>query len=406
MAMTNSRFKLAYVPELDGLRGVAILAVMLFHAGVPFLEGGFIGVDIFFVLSGFLITSLLIQEFDCMECINLQYFYMRRVLRLGPSLIFFLVVFCLLSLVALNKEKAIGNFIDALISLVYLSNWARAFMLHPPDFLGHTWSLSIEEQFYILWPIILLTLLRITKNRWYIVFTAALVALFSWLLRIYFAMSDVPTERLYNGLDTRADALMVGCTLGVLISSGLISEDVKGYLSKWLVAIAPFSMICLLAFSILSKWQDPRMYYLGFFVIELLTVALVLDILVSKRSIIGKVFAMRWLIWVGSISYGLYLWHYPIYRTMLALGFNRLAVILVGTFVTFVVAACSYYFLERPILKFRKSFTYTMPNKSISRPLLRCAPHRRKMSKTWFPPTPQARDIPDESMDITNHREG
>jgi peptidoglycan/LPS O-acetylase OafA/YrhL len=382
--MINSRFKLAYVPELDGLRGVAILAVMLFHAEVPFFEGGFIGVDIFFVLSGFLITSLLIQEFDCMSYINLKYFYMRRVLRLGPSLIFLLVVFCLLSFVVLNNEMAIDNLIDALISLVYLSNWARAFMWHSPDFLGHTWSLSIEEQFYILWPVILLTLLRIKKNRWCIVITAALIALFSWLLRCYLVMGGVPAERLYNGLDTRADALMVGCTLGVLISSDLISEDVKGCLSKWLIAIAPFSMVGLIAFSILCKWQDPSMYYFGFFVVELLTVALVLDILVSKRSIIGKILAMRWLIWVGSISYGLYLWHYPIYRTMLALGFNRLAIILVGTFVTFVVAACSYYFLERPILKFRKSFIYTTPNKSISRPLLSMRSAQAEMSYCKF----------------------
>ncbi len=367
MVMTNSCSKLAYVPELDGLRGIAILAVMFFHAEIQFFEGGFIGVDIFFVLSGFLITSLLVQEFDCMGArINLQHFYMRRVLRLGPSLICLLVVFCLISSLVLGKEMAIKNFIDAVISLVYLSNWARAFELHPPDFLGHTWSLSIEEQFYILWPVVLLTLLRIIKNRWYIVFASALVALFSWLLRLYLVMNDATVERVYNGLDTRADALMVGCTLGVLISSSLISENIKEYLSKYLIVIAPFSMICLLAFSIFSKWQDPRMYYLGFFVIELLTATLILDILVGKRSIVGKILAMKWLIWVGSVSYGLYLWHYPIFRTILALGFNHLTVILIGTILTLIVAACSYYFLERPILKFKKSFTYATFNKSAS----------------------------------------
>ncbi|WP_230314481.1 acyltransferase family protein [Candidatus Contendibacter odensensis] len=355
--MTQRRSKLGYVSELDGLRGAAILGVMGFHADTPFLKGCFIGVDIFFVLSGFLITTLLIQEFDESGSVSLKNFYMRRVLRLGPALIALLIVFCLASFAVLSEEKASRNYVDVIISLAYLSNWARAFSIHPPDFLGHTWSLSIEEQFYIAWPIILLTILRVSKKRPHVVIIAATIALLSWIFRVYLSINSAPPERLYNGLDTRADTLMVGCTLGLWLSSGLATEKAKKILQKHLVVIAPISMVFLLAVSTLSYWRDPWMYYFGFVIVELLTTALVLDVLINPQSIIRKVLAMKWLVWVGSISYGLYLWHYPIYRTMSALGFYRLDIITVGSLVTFIVAVFSYYVMERPLLKLKKRFT-------------------------------------------------
>lgn len=354
--MTNTCFNLSYVPELDGFRGIAILAVIFFHANPSFLSGGFIGVDIFFVLSGFLITSLLIQEFDHKGSVNLKYFYMRRALRLGPAFLLLLVVFCTVSFIFLSEEKAIVNLVDALIALVYLSNWARAFDIHPPDFLGHTWSLSIEEQFYILWPIILLGLLRIIKNRWYGFLFAVTVALLSWFLRVVLTLHEAPVERLYNGLDTRADGLMIGCALGILLSSCLISEKFKMVLSRWLEYIAPVFMIFLFAFLTFGDWLHPGMYYFGFLVIEVLVAGIILDVVINKKNMVSKILAMRWLVWVGSISYGLYLWHYPIFRTMFALGYNFWAVIVFGTLITFVVATCSYYLLEKPILKFRRSF--------------------------------------------------
>lgn len=357
--MSNPCFKLSYIPELDGLRGFAILAVIFFHANASFLNGGFIGVDIFFVLSGFLITSLLVQEFDHKGSVSLKHFYVRRMLRLGPALLLLLVIFCAVSFIFLNEEKAVANLIDALIALVYLSNWARAFDIHPPDFLGHTWSLSIEEQFYILWPIILLGLLRIIKNRWYVFLFSITIALFSWFLRVVLTLHEASVERLYNGLDTRADGLMIGCALGILLSSGLVSEKFKMVFSRWLEYIAPVFMIFLFAFLMVSDWLDPKMYYFGFLVIEVLVAGLILDIVINKKSMVSKILAMRWLVWVGSISYGLYLWHYPIFRTMFALGYNFWAVIVFGTLITFVIATCSYYLLEKPILKFRRSFELT-----------------------------------------------
>ncbi|MBK8182880.1 MAG: acyltransferase [Candidatus Competibacteraceae bacterium] len=349
---------MAYAPELDGLRGIAILAVMLFHTEMSIFKGGFIGVDIFFVLSGFLITSLLIQEFVATKTISLKNFYIRRLLRLGPALMLLLISYCIISFFFLSKEQANSNYIDAFISLIYLSNWARAFDVHPPDFLGHTWSLSIEEQFYILWPILLLTLLRISKNRWYVFIFTVLIALVSWLLRIHFIINDVSLIRVYNGLDTRADALMTGCALGVLLVLYPPSEMSRHSCFKWLKYLSPLAMLCLLFLVFASDWQDFRMYYFGFSVVECLVFILILDIRLNKEGILSKLLALKGLVWIGSISYGLYLWHYPVYRTMFALGFGHKAVVFVGTLATFIIAMFSYFILEKPVLRLRKFFSY------------------------------------------------
>jgi len=182
------------------------------------LPGGFAGVDIFFVLSGFLITTLLIQEFDRTGSISLRNFYMRRALRLGPALIALLIVLCLLSFVLYDQARARGNCRDALIALFYASNWVRVFTRNQLGLLAHTWSLSCEEQFYIVWPIILLTLLRISRKRHYVALVAAAVALFSWLASIHLTMSGASERRLCFGLDGRADTLMIGCILSVVLS--------------------------------------------------------------------------------------------------------------------------------------------------------------------------------------------
>ncbi|MBI3903765.1 MAG: acyltransferase [Nitrosomonadales bacterium] len=336
---------------------------MAYHAGAPFLRGGFIGVDIFFVLSGFLITSLLVSEFDRYGSVSLRAFYMRRVLRLGPALLTLLITFCVVSFAFLGEEQANRNYIDALISLAYLTNWARAFSMHPPDVLGYTWSLSIEEQFYIVWPIALLTLLRVCKKRYQVVIFAAAIALFSWALRVYLLSNGSTPLRLYNGLDTRADALMVGCTFGVALASGLINTE--GILSRLLAFMAPVSVACLSVLFVFSDLRAPWMYQFGLVAVELLTAILVIDALTNPRSFVRKFLAMRWLVWVGSISYGLYLWHYPMYRMMYAFGLHPGPVTMgLGTLATFLVAVLSYYAMEKPILKFKRNFTRTVANGS------------------------------------------
>ena len=283
---------------------------------------------------------------------------MRRLLRLGPALILLLLLYALLSIFFLSKDIAQSNLIDTLISLFFMSNWARAFSFHPPDYLGHTWSLSVQEHFYILWPLTLLMLLRAFSNRWTVAFVAILFAMSSWLLRIYLFHSGSSFERLYNGSDTHADALMIGCILGIILSSELLKNKIQLVLSKWLTLLAPFSILCLIFMSVIMSLKNPQMYYWGFCAIEILTATLLLHLLINKNSVIHKLLSMRWIVWVGSISYSLYLWHYPIYRTMQQLNYSVIEVITYGTIVTLIISACSFYMLEKPILKIKRKYNY------------------------------------------------
>ncbi|MHC4270388.1 MAG: acyltransferase family protein, partial [Planctomycetota bacterium] len=302
-------FSLGYIRELDGIRGVSILAVMLFHAGAPFLKGGFIGVDIFFVLSGFLITTLLLKEYDQNKHLNLKNFYLRRVLRLAPALILFLLVLSIYSIILLDEVRVKYNLIDSLFALFYMSNWMHALQIHPPNLLRHTWSLSIEEQFYIIWPLMLLFLLRIVCSRKKILLIVISLALFSWVLRVLLASYGASFYRLYYGLDTRADALLVGCALGVTLSSSLISGKFLYTLSKILKYIAPLSVFVLISIGYGLHWRSMHMFYWLFFGVEVLAAILILDVFISKSVILKAIFSNNLLVWIGSISYGLYLWH-------------------------------------------------------------------------------------------------
>ena len=360
--MNAKRSNLGYVPELDGMRGLAVLAVIMFHARVPWFRGGFIGVDIFFVLSGFLITSLLVQEYNSRQHIDLKNFYMRRVLRLGPALVAFLAIFVSISLLMLDAEKARSNIIDTLITLFYFTNWSWAFQIHPSQPLGHTWSLSIEEQFYIIWPTLLITFLRFTRSRINVIFAVVLLLLSSWLTRICLAAGGASVDRLYDGLDTRGDELLIGCLLGIILSSNLIKEHHQYQIENVLKFIGPLSVISLLLSSIFMRLSKMYMYYWGFLVIEFSAIIIILDVFISQKSIIKRILLIKPLAWIGKISYGLYLWHYLIFYTMRGLGFRHIVTMTIGTGVTFLVASASYYFLERPFLKLKNRLTPTPSN--------------------------------------------
>jgi peptidoglycan/LPS O-acetylase OafA/YrhL len=345
-----NKHNFGYVPALDGIRAFAVIAVMMYHA--RFAKGGFIGVDIFFVLSGFLITSLLVREFDSQLRIDLRKFYFRRLLRLAPALVLFLTIFASISMLVLDADKSRSNLIDTFIALFYLSNWAWAFQIHPPHFLAHTWSLSIEEQFYILWPVILIGLLRFSRSRQNVVVVVTLLALSSTLVRVFLAIEGSSFIRLFNGLDTRADALLIGSLFGVITSSNLISDHHHHQFAKFLKFIGPLSLIALVNFCIFAR-DNIQLYCWQLFTVEILAAIIILDVVVSPQSVVNQVFTFKPLVWIGSISYGLYLWHFPIYKVMRLLGFDGIGVASVGTSLTFLIASASYYFVERPFLKLK-----------------------------------------------------
>jgi peptidoglycan/LPS O-acetylase OafA/YrhL len=354
----ETNFKFPFIPSLNGLRGVAVLAVMLFHIQAPHMQGAYIGVDIFFVLSGFLITTLLISEYDTLGRINLKNFYMRRALRLLPALLFLLIVFMLYSLIAFDRPTVFSNLKDSLISLFYIANWTRAFGLNIPDMLGHTWSLSIEEQYYIIWPLTLILLTRFISSRKWLSISVFFLALVSWLIRILLLSSGSSIDRVYNGLDTRMDSLLIGCTLGVLLASGLLRrlQENKSFKLSVHYILAPISVAGLAIVIIFTHLHDPSLYYWILFVVEIFTALLVLDILTPGQSLIKRLLEIRVIVWVGSISYGLYLWHYPIMKIVAGLQMNVQIKIFLAFFFSFLAATISFYLIEKPILRLKSRY--------------------------------------------------
>lgn len=362
-SLATNNFHFNYLPALDGLRGVAVIAVIIFHAtggglGKSFLNGGFIGVDIFFVLSGFLITSLLIDEHYCHKKIDLKKFYIRRVLRLLPALLLLLIVINSTSWLIWNPQKTKDIFIDSLISLFYIANWTRAFEMGRPEILGHTWSLSIEEQYYIIWPLFLIFFLKYCKNRNSLTMITILGLLASWFLRVYLFEHGASPMRLYNGLDTRADCLLTGCALASLMSSSTPRAflSAPSFLQNNFRYIAISAALFLLVLAHKIVWWSPANYYWIFSAVEFCAALIVLDLFISPGSLLKGFFEQRILVWIGRLSYGLYLWHYPIYETMRLKNCSTLSIVTIGTILSIMAASASYYFIERPILKLKRNF--------------------------------------------------
>lgn len=361
-------FRLGYRPELDGIRAIAILAVLLRHAPIPgwqrgALWGGWIGVDIFFVLSGFLITTLLLQEYRQDSGISLQRFYARRALRLAPALVVMLVLWCGYSWIGFSELEARLTCRQALVTLLYMTNWVSAFCLFPMDQLAPMWSLAVEEQFYIVWPITLVILFRLGARARTLIVVLGIGVILSASLRIWL-FTNVPCnlERMYCGSDTRADTLLIGCILGVLAVSGVLAR-LKPY-RKSLGAAAILSTVVLVFVGSLileSRW----ILFFGVFTLVALATAVVLAwLLCHPESRVAKVLSSYPMVWIGRRSYGIYLWHSPIAvavstpLTYMIVGEEPHWAITLGMYLlcAFIVAAISFRYVEQPVLELKRRF--------------------------------------------------
>lgn len=351
----SEHFQFRYIPALDGVRGIAILVVMAFNGHLLGMQGGFIGVDIFFVLSGFLITSLLVQDFRLTSRIGLKNFYLRRALRLLPAL-FALMLFCIVFVLIFQPDKAANTLKGVLYTLFYIANWAQAPPLDPGiGPLSHAWSLSVEEQFYIVWPLLLLALLRI-KSKGVVLAILLFLISGSVAISVWLWQAHVPFLRMYFGSDTRAHELLIGCVAALLISWGVF-QYADRFRGIFHIASA-ISIVGILSSLFLLRHNTAFVYNGGFTLIAIATAIVIVDLVLYPSAIL-PFFEFAPLVWVGKISYGLYLWHFPIFEASRRLLDERAPLVYqaIGVVTTLLVATASYYLLEKPFLKLRHRFS-------------------------------------------------
>jgi peptidoglycan/LPS O-acetylase OafA/YrhL len=348
--------QLPYRPGLDGLRALAVAGVVLYHAGVSWMPGGFLGVDVFFVLSGYLITSLLLAERRREGRVGFKAFWLRRARRLLPAVL--LVVFvCLLAASTIARDDLARTRGDALASLVYLTNWHLIAASHSyfnafgrPSLLQHLWSLAVEEQFYLFWPLILLGSLKLVGRRYTVLLTVVL-ALSSTALMWGLYNPDQDPSRVYYGTDTRASTLLVGALLAFAWPLGGFRDEVSRRAARVLDGVGCLALAGVLAFFVRVQDYDPWLYRGGFLLIALCT-AVLIAVVVHPASALGRALGTRTLRWIGVRSYGIYLWHWPVMmltRPGIDVPWRGTLVILAQIALTIALAALSYRYVEMPV---------------------------------------------------------
>ena len=382
---------LTYVPGLDGLRAVAVLGVMLYHGGAPGFGGGFLGVNIFFVLSGFLITSLLLGEWAERASIRLGQFWARRARRLIPALLLMLVGVALY-VRFLTPAGQFGDLrLNSISTLFYVANWNFIYsggnyfdLTTLPSPLVHMWSLSIEEQFYIVWPPVALVMLRLgrrlrpSRTLWPILATAVIGALASAIeMRLLF-FHGASVTRVYEGTDTRSQDILTGATLAIAMAmwarrrrppapaptasrSGHRRHRPPPSIEAWEIDSTPVRLAlqvagwaalgcALFVWSQLSG-PDPVLFEGGSFIFAL-GVALVLFCVVTARTgSLSVALANPVFRYIGMISYGAYLWHVPLFDLLNPARVHLLGLplLFVRVAATLAIATVSYYLVEQPI---------------------------------------------------------
>jgi peptidoglycan/LPS O-acetylase OafA/YrhL len=358
----ESKTSLSHLPALDGLRGVAVALVVAYHLAPSSVPGGFLGVDVFFVLSGFLITSLAITEVRQRDGFRVGAFYMRRIRRLLPALLLLLLVGALYAQVWAQDVELDRLRNHSLWTLGYLANWrfiadgtTYTDVMYGQSPLRHTWSLAIEEQFYIVFPLLVIGLgtwlrWRAEALRWAIGVVAVVGALASatWMALLWGDGSD--PSRGYFGTDTRVHSLLVGVLLGVV----LVGRPVRsGPAARFVAAGALLGALGLAAAAMVSHEDSSILQHGGFLGVAVATAAIIAG---SERvTPLQWVLTRRALMGLGLISYGVYLWHWPVIIVLdeARTGLSGIALATLRISVTLVVSLASYLLVELPIRRGR-----------------------------------------------------
>ena len=357
--------KTKYLPSIDSLRAIAVIAVIIYHIDANYLPGGFLGVDLFFVLSGYLISSLIIKEYKSTGTVNLYNFYVRRARRLLPA-VYFMITVVLIIITLFNGVLLKKSYLDALFGYIYSSNWWYIF--HKLDYFDsfgsqspfkHLWSLAIEEQFYMFFPLIFLIFNRksksnnsyskLNKNFIYVVLSLILVSLIAHIL--LFDINNI--NRIYFGTDTRAFSLLVGVVGAILYPMDRLSERTTKKDNMIYSIVSLVSILVLIGIMINTSEYNTWLYRGGFLLVAIIGLIIIIS---SGRqyTFMSKLLSFKPLVFIGKISYSLYLWHFPILvvtTPVSEIGNPNLFYVTLRIVLIFLVATGSYMFVETPIRK-------------------------------------------------------
>lgn len=334
-----------HFPALDGLRGLMAMGVIVAHVNLAWFPGAPIMMDVFFVISGFLITLILLRSLEKTGSIKILDFSKRRLLRLYPALLVVVSISLSVAWWCVDDFMPVAN--DALATVFYYSNWTKIYNYVYPGMFGHTWSLSVEEQFYLLWPILFAAILGGGRLGYsHLLALLVLLASTAMLWRYYLIGQGVPWSRLYYALETRMDAFVVG---------GILALGFKG-LHKRVEYWGWHYFLCLCALALLLLVVVGRPREISYFFWQqslalLLSAAVILLLTSSRESFIKQFFCSRWCVFLGERCYSLYLWHWPIIWLLLVeTDATKIIILLVVLPLTLLLSSLTYTFIEAPFL--------------------------------------------------------
>ena len=348
--------RLYYLPGLDGLRALAVTAVLLYHAGLPWIPGGFLGVEVFFVISGYLITCVLLTDRERTGRLDLKQFWFRRARRLLPALLV-LLLGTLAMAVLFYRGEVTELRGDLLAALGYSTNWY--FILDRqsyfefagrPPLLQHLWSLAIEEQFYLIWPLVLALLLgRLRRGGMFVLLISGAVA--SSVLMAALWRPDADPSRVYYGTDTRAAGLLIGAALAFVWAPWAL-PPLRHRAHALLLNAVGLGSLAALAYLHLELDQYQPLLYRGGFALVAVSTALIIAVAVHPQAHAGRLLGIAPLRWLGTRSYAVYLWHWPVFMLTrpgadVSLDGGELLALRLG--ITFALAELSYRLVEKPV---------------------------------------------------------
>jgi peptidoglycan/LPS O-acetylase OafA/YrhL len=370
----------AGIPALDGIRALAVALVLADHGGIPGVPGGFIGVDVFFVLSGFLITSLLLDELGRTGAIDLPGFWVRRARRLLPALIIMVMsVVVLRELFPSDAVAAVRD--DAVAAFFWVANWVFVFrdtdyftQGDTPSPLQHTWSLAVEEQYYVVWPLVLVAavvlLALLTRHRdalpklrtvRIVVFVIAVAGAAASAVAACLMVSESSRNRVYFGTDTRVQALLVGAAAAALLvrdwpALARYGTQIRSRWGRWVAQILPVIGLTMLAVvAHFATGSAPEFRRGLLIVVAIAAIFIVAPVALEQRGLVAQVLAFPPLVWLGTISYGVYLWHWPVFLALNGerTGLTGMPLFAIRALATVTLAAMSWWLIEQPIKRWR-----------------------------------------------------